>query len=83
MAVLAGAAALPLAARAQQPRDPGGPVPARSRRRSQGQTSRQVGHALTPSCGVRPCRWTASCCGFDQALGVLILKVDGTAVTKR
>ena len=33
--------------------------------------------------GVRPCRWTASCCGFDQALGVLILKVDGTAVTKR
>ncbi|MDF2974422.1 MAG: hypothetical protein K0R61_4872, partial [Microvirga sp.] len=35
-----------------------------------------------PSSGVRPCRWTASCCGFDQALGVLILKVDGTAVTK-
>ena len=33
--------------------------------------------------GVRPCRWTASCCGFDQALGVLILEVDGTAVAER
>src|SRR4051794_14144998 len=30
--------------------------------------------------GVRPCRWTGSCCGFDQGLGVLILEVDGTAV---
>ena len=32
--------------------------------------------------GVRPFRWTASCCGFDQALGVLILEVDGTAITE-
>ena len=43
-------------------------------------THREV---IAPLIGVRPCRWTASCCGFDQALGVLILKVDGTAVTKR
>src|SRR5215204_1116983 len=33
-------------------------------------------------CGVRPFRWTASCCGFDQALGVLILEVDGAAVAE-
>src|SRR5215204_5487341 len=32
--------------------------------------------------GVRPFRWTASCCGFDQALGVLILEVDGAAVAE-
>jgi Bacterial regulatory helix-turn-helix protein, lysR family len=32
--------------------------------------------------GVRPFRWTASCCGFDRALGVLILEVDGTAVAR-
>ena len=32
--------------------------------------------------GVRPFRRTASCCGFDQALGVLILEVDGAAVAE-
>jgi hypothetical protein len=36
-----------------------------------------------PLIGVRPFRWTASCCGFDQALGVLILEVDGAAVAER
>jgi acetylornithine deacetylase/succinyl-diaminopimelate desuccinylase-like protein len=35
-----------------------------------------------PAIGVRPFRWTASCCGFDQALGVLILEVDGAAVAE-
>jgi len=38
--------------------------------------------SLGPCCGVRPSRWTASCCGFDQGLGVLILEVDGTAVAE-
>ena len=37
---------------------------------------------LRPHPGVRPFRWTASCCGFDQALGVLILEVDGAAVAE-
>jgi hypothetical protein len=35
-----------------------------------------------PRPGVRPFRWTASCCGFDQALGVLILEVDGAVVAE-
>ena len=39
--------------------------------------------SLVRKIGVRPFRWTASCCGFDQALGVLILEVDGTAVAER
>src|SRR5215208_3935181 len=39
-------------------------------------------HFMMLQCGVRPFRWTASCCGFDQALGVLILEVDGAAVAE-
>ncbi len=44
--------------------------------------ARFVTGARWPKSGVRPFRWTASCCGFDQALGVLILEVDGAAVAE-
>ena len=39
-------------------------------------------HLLDGAVGVRPFRWTASCWGFDQALGVLIIEVDGAAVAE-
>src|SRR4051812_49674163 len=43
---------------------------------------RQSGAILAHWAGVRPFSRTASCCGFDQALGVLILEVDGTVVAE-
>src|SRR3954447_237798 len=50
---------------------------AAARREAGGKAALSSGTATS---GVRPCRWTGLCCGFDQGLGVLILEVDGTAV---
>src|SRR4051794_4318501 len=54
--------------------------PRLSREQQEGATADARAWPVAEAAGVRPFRWTASCCGFDQGPGVLILEVDGTAV---
>jgi hypothetical protein len=38
--------------------------------------------AVQPARGVRPCRWTGSCGGFDRGAGVAVLELDGAEIAQ-
>ncbi len=39
-------------------------------------------HGICPLIGVRPCRWTGSCGGFDRGAGIAVLELDGAEIAQ-